>query len=335
MAEESKTIIVPDNQNNNGWAGLPVSIPLTGLGLGNNYPYPPYAYGMGNNGMFGGSGFGAGILGGLLGGLIWGGIGGNGFGGWGNNGWGNGAAFLGNQMNNDNNTDLIMQAINGTDSDVRLLATTLNADVNAVKEGICAIRSGVESVGAQVGLTGQQVLNSILSGDAALSRQLCECCCENRLLTTEQGYQAQIRTIEQTNQLGSQADRNTASVVGAINALHTDMTREFCNIKEREMQAEINNKSELITQLRGQIDNANQTAQITGYVQSLIAPLQRDVDKIRENQPNTVPVQWPQLTAVNTTPYVSGGFYGQNPGWGWGNGFFGGFGNGFGGNIVF
>ena len=101
------------------------------------------------------------------------------------------------------------------------------------------------------------------------------------------------------------------------------------------MQAEINNKSEIITQLRGQIDNANQTAQITGYVQSLIAPLQRDVDKIRENQPNTVPVQWPQLQAVNTTPYISGGYYGMNPGFGWGNGFFGGFGNGFGGNIVF
>ena len=78
MAED-KTIIMPDNQNN-GWGNIPAVLALNGLGYNN---YPPYAYGMGNNGgLFGGgSGFGAGILGGLLGGLIWGGIG---------NGWGNG-----------------------------------------------------------------------------------------------------------------------------------------------------------------------------------------------------------------------------------------------------
>jgi beta-glucosidase len=38
----------------------------------------------------------------------------------------------------------------------------------------------------------------------------------------------------------------------------------------------------------------------------------------------TVNVQWPQLAAVNTSPYVNGGFYGN----GW-------YGNGFGNNIVF
>lgn len=76
MADE-KTIIVPEGgQNSNGWGGLPVSIPLTGLGFG-NYPYGNYG-----GGLFGGSGFGAGILGGLLGGLIWGGLG-NGWGGFG------------------------------------------------------------------------------------------------------------------------------------------------------------------------------------------------------------------------------------------------------------
>ena len=64
MAEDSKTIILPDNQNS-GWGGLPVSIPLTGLGFGNNYGYGGYG-----NGFFGGSGFFPGILGGILGGFF-------------------------------------------------------------------------------------------------------------------------------------------------------------------------------------------------------------------------------------------------------------------------
>jgi hypothetical protein len=77
-------------------------------------------------------------------------------------------------------------------------------------------------------------------------------------------------------------------------------------------------QADIITQLRGQIDNANQTAQITGYVNSLIAPLQAKVTEIADKQLPTVPVQWPQIQAVNTTPYM-GGLYC----------------NGFGNNIVF
>ena len=55
------------------------------------------------------------------------------------------------------------------------------------------------------------------------------------------------------------------------------------------------------------------------------------INSIANKQPNTVPVQWPQLTAVNTTPYVNGGFYGNS--WNnFGNGFWG---NDFGNNVIF
>ena len=134
----------------------------------------------------------------------------------------------------------------------------------------------------------------------------------------EQGYQSQIATLNQTNQLGSQADRNTNSLLNAINAQTVAMNDQFCAARERDMQAKIDTQADIITQLRGQIDNANQTAQITGYVNSLIAPLQAKVTEIADKQLPTVPVQWPQIQAVNTTPYM-GGLYG----------------NGFGGNIVF
>lgn len=267
---------------------------------------PEYGYGN-NNGNFGLGGWGGGILGFLLGAMLFnGGFGFGGFGGNGSFGYG-----LANQLNNDNNTDLIMNAINGTDADVRLLATTLNADINEVTSAIHQVQNAIQQVGAQNGMGFLQVTNAIQSGDAAISRQLCECCCENRLLTTQQGYESRIQTIEQTNQLGQQADRNTASIVGAINALHTDMTREFCNTKEREMQSKIDTQSDIITQLRGQLDNDRQTAQFA----AMIAPLQSQVNTIANKQPNTVPVQWPNIQAVNTTPYI-GGFYGWNNGWG-------------------
>ena len=326
MADE-KTIILPENQNN-GWGGLPLALALT-PGWNNNYP--PYAYG--NNGLFGGSGsgFGAGILGGLLGGLIWGGLG-NGFG-WGG-GWGgnNGAAAsLGAQATANNNAETILRAIDGTDSDVRLLATTLNTDVNTVKQNLATIQNGLTQISGQTGLSAQQIINAIQQGDASLASQLCQCCCEMRQLTVEQGYQNQIATLNQTNQLGSAINGSGQRTVDAIADLKTTMVKEFCDVKEREMQEKINTQSDIITQLRNEADNARQTNQIA----AMLAPLQRDIDDIKCKQPSTATVTYPNLVAVNATPYVSGGYYQGGfgngnyfgPGWGFGGGFggFGGF----------
>lgn len=287
------------------------------FGDGSNATVPAWlAYGNGNGGWGNGfGGWGGGILGFFLGLLF----GNGGFGGWGNGfgGFGGrGAGYLANQMNNDNNTDLLMNAINGTDSDVRLLATTLNADVNEVRSALSVLTNSITTLSGQTGLGFQQVVNSIQSGDASLSRQLCECCCENRLLTTQQGYESRIQTLEQTNQLGSQADRNTRSITDAINAQTVAMDNQFCALKERELQSKIDTQADIITQLRGQIDNANQTAAITGYVNSIIAPLQKQVTEIANKIPNTVPVQYPNLVAVNNTPYTGGAGYGYGIGYG-------------------
>lgn len=279
---------------------------------------PEGGYGNNNNGLLGG--WGGGILGFILGILLGnGGFFGNGFGGFGGNAYG-----LANQMNNDNNTDLVMNAINGTDADVRQLATSLNADINETRSAINTVQAAIAQLSAQTGMGFLQVTNAIQSGDASLSRQLCECCCENRLLTTQQGYENRIQTIEQTNTLGNTINGNGRAITDAIADLKTAMTSEFCNVKEREMQNKINTQGDIITQLRGKLDNADQTAKFA----AMLAPMQSQINAIASKQPNTVPVQWPQLTAVNTTPYVNGGFYGNN----WANGFWG---NGFGNNVIF
>ena len=305
-------------EGNNGWNNgvLPVAF--------------PYGGGFGNGNGFGSFNsiadlFGLAIIASMFG---WGNGGFGGFGGFGGWGGGSGAGFLSNQLNNDSGRELLMNAITSqgeaSRSATQNLATMLGQDFNLVNGAVQNVQNALSSLAASQGMSTLQVINAIQSGNAALAAQFCQCCCEQRLLTVEQGYQSQIRTIEQTHQLGSQADRNTASIVGAINNLHTDMTREFCDVKEREMQEKISTLTANNALLRSQIDNAQQTAQIAG----LIAPIAKEVDDIKCRMPQTVPVQWPQLTAVNTTPYVSGGFYGNGFG-GWG-------GFGFGGNnLVF
>ncbi len=315
MADE-KTIIMPDNQNN-GWgnSGIPLALALNGngFGWGNN--------GFGN-GFFGGSGFVPGILGGLLGGLIWGGLG-NGFG-WGGNGNGAAAASLGAQATAIGNTDTILRAIDGTDSDVRLLATTLNTDVNTVKTNLATIQNGLTQISGQTGLSAQQIINSIQAGNSDLAYRLCDCCCSMRQLVQEQGFQNQLATVNQTNQLGGAITGSGQRTVDAIADLKTTMIDQFCQVKEREMQSKIDTQADIIGQLRNEADNARQTNQIMGYIGSVIAPLQKDIDDVKCKLPATVSVPYPQLSVVNTTPSFGGyygGFngYGYGPSWGGGS----------------
>ena len=306
--------------NGNGNSGIPFSIPIGLGGFGNG------GFGFGNGGFNSIADlFGLAIIASMFG---WGNGGfGGGFGNWGGNAGQLG--FLSNQLNNDSGRELIMNAItsNGeaTRTAVQSLATMLGQDFNLVNSGVQSVQNALATIAANQGLNVMQVINSIQSGNAALASQLCQCCCEQRQATMAQGYENQIRTIEQTNLLQGQNDRNTAQVRADIAAQTTMINDQFCQLKEREMQAKIDTQADIITQLRGQIDNANQTNQIIGYVNSVINPLQSKVDQIASKQLPTVNVQWPQLTAVNTTPYVSGGIY---P-----NGYYGN--NGWGGNIVF
>ena len=257
------------------------------------------------NGGFGGLGGWGGLLLGWLFGMGWGG---NGFGGWGGNGAG------------DATRDLVMQGLAGNRESIAAIASSLNTDFNSIQSALSDINTGLATVGAQVGMSGLQVVNAIQSGDASLSRQLCECCCENRLLTTQSGYENRIQTIEQTNLLGSQADRNTRSITDAIAAQTTLITKEFCDLKERELQDKIDSLEAVNTVLKTQIDNAAQTAAIESYVAGLINPVISDVTAIKAAQPATVTIQYPQLSAVPTaqlygfTPYS----YGYSNGSYWG-----------------
>ncbi len=270
---------------------------------------------------------------------------GNGFG----NGFG-GNGFLANQLNNDAGRDLLLQAINGRADALSQLSQMLNTSVSNVQNGVYAIQNAVQSVGAQVGLSGQQVINSVQAGNAALSQQLCNCCCENRLaicnqtnalqaqaaanhsaatLQSAQNHAAtqlqmaqiesadQLAVCQQTNALQNQAERDTNAILSAIGAQTTAMTKEFCDLKERELQNKIDTQGDIITQLRNQISNDHQTLQFNAAFHAL----DDKIDSIAAKQPNTVPVQWPNLIAANATPQIGQSYY---P---WGNG--------FGNNIVF
>ena len=279
--------------------------------MGGNNIDPNLLLALNNNGGFGGNNW----IWILFLWMIWG---------WGGNGnWGgNGSnGFLSNQLANDSGRELLMNAIQGNGNAVRDLASLLNTEVQTVQNGIFTLNNAITAGGTQVGMSGLQIQNAIQSGNASIASQICQCCCENRLAIANQtnalqsqmaaGQAAdQLAICQQTNTLQNQAERDTNAILGAINNQNTLITKEFCDLKERELQNKINTQGDIITQLRNQISNDHQTLQFNAAFNAL----DNKIDAIKAAQPNTVPVQWPNITAVNTTPFA-GGFYGFN-GWG-------------------
>ena len=264
-------------------------------------------------------------------------------------GGGSGAAFLSSQINGNNGRDLIMQAVTSQGEQSRTatqtLSTMLGQDFNLVNSSIQLIQSSLASIAAQQGMTPLQIINSIQSGNAALSQQLCQCCCDNKFAIAQQtselqqgmnagfngvqmglnqgfngverglgGIQTQmalnagkdeLATCQQTYTLTDGANRNTQAVLAKLDAMQTQA-----------LQDKLDAAREKNTQLAGEISQLNQNQYIAGVVGQTMAPvnaqlaaLNKEVDDIKCKLPNTVNVPFPNLVAVNATPYVSGGIY--------------------------
>ena len=242
--------------------------------------------------------------------------------------------FLANQLNNDAGRDLILQALNGRADALGQLAQITHTSIESVRDNINIANSKLGEIGAQVGMSGLQVINSIQSGNASLAQQLATCCCENRLATCQQtnalqsdiaSHDASVRlqlaqneaadqlaVCQQTNALKSEYSQGTNAILNAIAGQNTLITKEFCDLKERELQNKIETQGDIITQLRGQISNDRQTEAFNAAFNAL----NDKIAVLAAKQPNTVPVQWPNLVAANATPYIGNyGYYPQNNFW--------------------
>lgn len=212
---------------------------------------------------------------------------GNGWNGLGRNG--QGTADLASLINSDNGRDLVMQAITRNGNAIDQLASTFNCSTGQIQQAINGVMTQLQSLGNQVGMSGQAIINAIQSGNCSIERQLAQCCCDNRLLTTQQGYENRIAISEQTNVLGSKIDQQSVLI-----------NDKFCQLEQRELQNKIDALREERSSLLGQISQANQTAQIGQYiaqavnpVNAAVAALQSEVDGIKCKLPQTqvVPAQ--------------------------------------------
>lgn len=170
----------------------------------------------------------------------------NGFGGWG--GYGNGeccnngcnnCAALPWALNNDTGRELLMQAIQGNGNAIAQLASTLNCDVKSIETNLCNIQSLIQNVGNQVGLTSQQVINSIQNIGCTIGNQIQSCCCTLQSAIERQGYENRIATIQQTDDIKSDANTKFNILSQKLDANNAILVEKFNDLEKRELQNKI------------------------------------------------------------------------------------------------
>lgn len=227
----------------------------------------------------------------------WGGFG-NGFGGgFGGRGSAQGLADLGSLVNSDAGRELLMSAIQGNGTAISQLASTVHCDQNALQGAIANVSQSLCQLGNQMGQNTNQVLTAIMQGNNTIASQLCECCCSVKSLITEQGYQNQLATCNQTNTLVATANANTLALRDGATANTNAILAKLDAAEMRAMQDKLDALRERNTALVAQLSNEHQTAAIQAYQAQAIAPvnaaladLSSRLAKIECNQPEVAKI---------------------------------------------
>ena len=105
------------------------------------------------------------------------------------------------QINDNNNNQWAREAIQGNTFAISQLSQNLGVNYNALAAAIGNVKDAIFQLGAQNGMGFAGVTNAINLGNLNLIQQLKDCCCGLKTQILEQGYQGQIRIIQQTDDL--------------------------------------------------------------------------------------------------------------------------------------
>lgn len=265
---ESKTFILPDSGQSGSMMPLLASL-CQQRGID-----PNVLLAAKNNNGFGGEG---GWFMWVIFLLIFTGWGGNGF------GWGNQNGNLPNLINNDAGRELLMSAIQGNGNAIGQLATTLNCDIK------------------QINSTLQAMATQLQNSNSQLASQLAQCCCDNKMAICQQ-----TNTLQSTiNGVGNAMERGFSDNAYRMQSIACDL-KTSANDNTRAILG----KLDQIEDSRKDREIASLTAQLTASQsraerQSELQPIYKALADIQGKQPNTVPVQWPQIKAFQENPWCA------------------------------
>lgn len=110
---------------------------------------------------------------------------------------------LSNQISQNQSTDSILSALQGNSFAQSQLAQNLNVDYNAIVQAINSVNMAIAQTASQTGMSIVGVQNAISSGNLNIIQSMKDCCCGIKTEVIQQGFNSQLATERQTNLLNS------------------------------------------------------------------------------------------------------------------------------------
>lgn len=157
---------------------------------------------------------------------------------------------------------LMLQAVSGNKEAIERISAALNCDMNSVSTALNAIQCGIDKVAGQVGMSTQQVINAIQSGNADMMSRMQACCCEVKNAITTSNYENQLQIINQTNALSTQMQQQTNILGAKIDAQTQMINDKFCQLELREQSRIIDRQGSEISDLKNRLSTQEVLAAI-------------------------------------------------------------------------
>ena len=156
-------------------------------------------------------------------------------------------ATLRTQMQDGNNTQLLMDAVKGNGVALGQLAQNLNCDFNQLQSAVCGIQAAIQDVGGKIGYSAERVINAANLGDLNIVQQLKDCCCQTQQNIIRMGYENQLGQKDIINAMQRGFEFNNRSIERGFSSLGYQNAQDKCDI----IRAGENNTQRIIDVLNG------------------------------------------------------------------------------------
>ena len=218
-------------------------------------------------------------------------------------GWNNGGGFFGGRNAANGTPELVTSLLNRNETAIGQLAQSLNCSTQQIQNSLCNIENSI-------GLSGNQIINAIQSGNSGVMNQLSTCCCNILQAVERQGAATQLQNCQNMNTLTREMNDNTRDLQAATQAQTQAILAKLDAAETRVLQDKLDAERQKSATLAAQLNNEHQTQAIMANVAQQNAPivaalqaLQGDVEKVKCSLPPTISVPYPTVTAVNTDLY--------------------------------
>ena len=135
------------------------------------------------------------------------------------------------QMQDNQNTNALMDAIKGNGCNIQQLAGQLNCDFNTLNGAICDVRQGISTLSGQVGYSAERVINAINLGDMNLIQQLKDCCCQTQQNIIKMGYENQLGQKDIVNGMQQGFSYTNTGLERGFSNVGFQMSQMACDLK--------------------------------------------------------------------------------------------------------